>query len=255
MSLAENVVYRGSPDKALERFLARLLRHSALAGREQAEILGLKYHSAQIRPRQDIVSPGQIIDHACLIGKGLAARSDQMRNGRRQTTALHIPGDMADLHSVVRPKARWSITALTATTVLYVPHVELLSLASTYPNIALAFWRDATIDSSIIAKWLVSVGQRAAKARVAHLFCEIGVRLESADLGARDKFGLPMTQDQLADAVGITAVHLNRTLQVLRSTGLFNFTQGLVEIANWPAFAALAEFDSSYMELPKADQP
>ena len=255
MSLAENAVCEGSPEKALERFLCRLLRHSQLGDREQAEILRLTCRPAQIRPRQDIVAPGRIVDHACLIGKGLAARFDQMRNGRRQTTALHIPGDMADLHSVVRPKARWSITALTTTTVLYVPHVELRRLASTYPNIALAFWRDATIDASIIAKWLVSVGQKSAKGRVAHLFCEMGVRLEAAGLGTRNVFDLPMTQDQLADAVGITAVHLNRTMQVLRATGLFSFSQGLVEIADWPNVASIAEFDSSYMEISNADQP
>ncbi len=249
MSLFQNA----APDQALERFLARLLRHSALAGREQAEILGLPHHSAQIRARQDIVSPGRIVDHSCLIGKGLAARFDQMRDGRRQSTALHIPGDMADLHSVVRPKARWSITALTATTVLYVPHANLRCLVSTYPNIALAFWRDAALDASIIAKWLVNMGQKEAEGRVAHLFCEMGVRLEAAGLGARTMFDLPMTQDQLADAVGITAVHLNRTLQALRATGLFSFTRGLVEIDDWRDFAAIADFDSSYMEIPDGE--
>jgi CRP-like cAMP-binding protein len=255
MSLVETTAFHGSSDQALERFLARLLRHSELTDREQTAILGLSCHPAQMRPRQDIVSPGRIVDHACLIGKGLAARFDQMRNGRRQTTALHIPGDMADLHSVVRPKARWSITALAPTTVLRVPHVELRRLADTHQGIALAFWRDASIDASTIAKWLVCIGQKNARERVAHLFCEMGVRLETAGFGARHAFDLPMTQDQIADAVGITAVHLNRTMQDLRSTSIFSFNGGLVEISDWSAFAAIADFDPTYMELGNAEQP
>ena len=156
---------------------------------------------------------------------------------------------MADLLSVVRPKARWSITALTATTIAYVPHAELRRLATTYPNIALAFWRDATIDSSIMAKWLVNVGQKGAQVRVAHLFCETGIRLEVAGLGTRTRFELPMTQEQLAEAIGITAVHLNRTMQALRSNGLVNFSRGLVEISDWTAFAGIADFEPDYMEL------
>ena len=149
----------------LRRFLDRLLRRSSLFEAEQRGILNLPSHASQVAAHRDIVSPGQRVDHACLVVDGLAARFDQMRDGQRQITALHIPGDMCDLQSVVAPTAAWGIAALTTTTVLHIPHRDLRALATSHPAIALAFWRDTTADASVLAKWLGNLGRRDARAR------------------------------------------------------------------------------------------
>lgn len=139
--------------------------------------------------------PDQITSHACRIVKGLAGRFDQMRDGRRQTTALHIAGDMCDLDSVVQPKASWSITALTHVRVLFVPHQALLEAAFENPGLAIAFWRDSTADGSMLAKWIGNLGRKDAAARLAHLFCEMGLRMEVAGLGDPLARSAPRTLD------------------------------------------------------------
>lgn len=238
-----------SHQHALGQFLRRLLRHSELSKKERAAILALPSHATQIQARFEIGSPGQVVDHACLVVKGLAGRIDQMKNGRRQMTALHIPGDMCDLHSIVQPKAGWSTTALNTTTVLHVPHTSLRELTRDYPNIAMAFWRDTTTDASILAKWLANFGRRDARARLAHLLCEMGLRMEAAQIGTRTAYHLSMTQDQLSDTTGMTAVHVNRTLQSLRATGILRYQQGLVEISDWAELVAIANYTDNYLFL------
>jgi CRP-like cAMP-binding protein len=184
-----------------------------------------------------------------LISKGLAVRFDQMRDGRRQIAAFHIPGDMCDLHSVVAPTAAWGIGTLAPTTVLHVPHDELRALAVRYPAIAMAFWRDGTTDASVLAKWVGNLGRQDAHARLAHLLCEMGLRMECAGLGTRSEFTLDASQEQLADALGLTSVHVNRMLQRLRSEGLIGSANRNVTIQDWDGLAAVGEFDPAYLLL------
>lgn len=236
-----------SNHSALQGFLQRLLLRSRLTPEEQSAILNLRSHAAQVSGHRDVVSPGQVVDHACLVVDGLVGRFDQMKDGSRQITALHIPGDMCDLHSVVSPVAAWGLGAITTSTILHVPHEELRAAAVAYPAIALAFWRDTTADASVLAKWIANVGRKDALARLAHLLCEVGVRMEQAGLGARRSYSLPITQAQLADALGLTAVHVNRQLRALREGGLVRTDQRTVQIENWGKLAEIAEFDPEFL--------
>ena len=238
-----------STPRALHCFLEMLLLHSRLSSLEQQAVLSLPTRPARIRNRTDIVSPGQTVDQACLVASGLVARFDQMRSGHRQTTALHLAGEMCDLHSVVQPKASWSITALTDATVFFVPHKGLWDAALRHPNLAVAFWRDGMAQAAILAKWIGNLGRKNATARVAHLICEMGLRSESAKLGSRTNFELPMTQEQLADAAGITAVHVNRTLQLLRKDAGLTFKRPRVVVEDWSHLAGVAEFDPDFLQL------
>ncbi len=238
-----------SNHSALSRFLERLLSRSVLSAEEQQAILGLTSHTHQIRPNSDIVSPGDTVDHACLVAHGLAGRFDQMADGRRQITCLYIRGDMCDLHSVVSPTAAWGIAALTTSTVLHVPHRELRQLAATYPAVAMAFWRDVTADASVLAKWVGNVGRRDARSRIAHLLCEMGLRMEEARLGTRTCFAFEVTQQQLSDATGMTAVHVNRTIQALRADGVIQTPGRMVHVEDWDRLAGIADFDPAYLML------
>lgn len=239
---------------ALGRFLARLLRRSHLSAEEQSAILSLRSHASQASAHRDIVSQGEKVDHACLVVDGLVGRFDQMKDGRRQITALHIPGDMCDLQSVVSPVAGWGLEAMTTTTILHISHRDLRTVATVYPAIGLAFWRDTTADASILAKWVGNLGRRDASSRLAHLFCEMGMRNEQAGLGTRTEFSLPMTQSQIADATGLTSVHVNRTLQALRRDQIVSTERRTIYIENWDRLTEIAEFDPEFLLIEPLQQ-
>jgi len=236
-------------DPSIGLFLKRLLIRSALTADEQKAILSLTGDKQRFAAHADIVNPGDTVDSACLVAKGLIARYDQMLDGHRQITSFYIAGDMCDLHSVVAPKASWSISAISAVTIIRVPHRQLSERCLRYPAIAMAFWRDGTVDASIFAKWVGNLGRKNARARIAHVMCELGMRIEAAGLGTRTSFELPITQERLGEATGLTTVHVNRTLQEIRGEGLLSFRNGQAEIHNWNALAEAAEFDPAFLML------
>lgn len=236
-----------SMQAALERFLKRILLRSPLTQEERNAILGLTSSTFDVRARCDFIRPRDKVEHACLVGEGLIGRFDQMAGGARQITAFYIPGDMCDLPSVVMPVAGWGMTALSNSVLYHIPHENLRRIVVKYPNIAMAFWRDVTVDASILSKWVTNIAQMTAIAKVAHLFCELGMRMETAGLGQRDRYTLPLSQAQLAEAVGLTSVHVNRTIQELRADGALKFQDHVIEIPDWDAFTEVAEFNPQFL--------
>lgn len=242
---------RGSSSELIRPFLTRLLTRSSLGEEEQLAVLNLPIVTQQVVSNTDFVRMGDNLDHACLVLTGLVARFEQTISGARQTTVLHIEGDMADLHSVVLPKTSWGLHALTASQIGKVPHHALIAAANRYPALARAFWRDCAVDASIIATWSVSLGRRNAQARLAHLLCELKCREEAVGRFCDSGFRLPMTQAQLADVLGLTAVHVNRTIGALRTKLLVEMTGNHVTILSWPGLAQAADFDPAYLHLEK----
>jgi len=238
----------------VSRFVRRLLSRSALDVNEQQALLRLSGQVAQMRPNQEFVTAGETVDHSCLVADGLAARHDQVGDGARRYTAFYVPGDMCDLDSMACPTTVSGLLALTATTILRVPHVELRRLVDGYPGIALAFSRDKAAEASIRAEWTRNLTRKPARARMAHLICEMGVRMELAALGARHSFRLDVAQQHLAEALGITSVHVSRTLQSLRSTGLLRTKSQRIFIEDWSGLASLGRFDSSYLLVDGPDR-
>jgi CRP-like cAMP-binding protein len=242
-----------SSPSALHRFVTRLSSRSTLTSEEIAAVLNLKNTAHDARANYDIVSPGQVVQESCLVAGGLVGRFEQLENGARQITALHIPGDMCDLHSVVMPKVQWRLQALTTTTYLRIPHSEVRSVAREYGALAEAFWRDCVVDAAIISQWVVTTGRRNAKSRLAHLLCEIGVRMEHAGAGTRTSYLFDVSQEHLGDMLALSAVHVNRTLQDIRTANLISSSGRYVTINDWDALAALGEFDPEYLGI--VDQP
>lgn len=237
--------------EAFALFLRRLMLRSPLTEAEQAAVLGLEAASIEAVVRGDIVSPGERVSFACLVADGAAGRFDQMADGRRQNVAFYIPGDMCDLPSVVLPIAGWGITALTPSTIIRVPHEALREAADQHPALATAFWRDTVADAAALAKAAANIGRKDAQARLAHLFCELGIRMEAAGLGTRTHYRLPVNQEQLADATGLTSVHVNRMLRMLREAGLVEFRGQQVEVTDPQRLASVAEFDPRYLLLDR----
>jgi CRP-like cAMP-binding protein len=244
---------------ALQLFVDRLTSRSVLTDEEVTAVLGLEGKIRKVASHVDYVRYGEQVDHSCLLMDGLVGRYGQNRDGGRQITCFHIPGDMADLVSLVSPKTGWGLVALTPTTLLSVPHENLRRLTANYPGIAEAFWRDSVADGSIFSEWLVNVGRRAALARLAHVFCEMAVRSEQAGLGDRSTYPLPVTQTDLADATGLTNVHVNRTLKELRERSIVDLRGGTVTIDNWDLLVATGDFDPAFLLLqgraPRIAQP
>ena len=115
------------------------------------------------------------------------------------------------------------------------------------PAINEALWRDSLIDASIFREWVLNVGRRDAKARIAHMLCEFASRRQAAGLGSPERFELPMTQEQIGDATGLTPVHVNRMLHALAADGVIVRDQREVEITDWPKMRRIADFDPAYL--------
>lgn len=231
----------------LALFVERLCSRSVLSQEEQDAIHSLPAHASQIDAHFDFVRLGETVAYSTFVLDGLVGRFDQIGSGSRQITALHIPGDMTDLHSVVAPTATSALEALTTSTILKIPHTALRAVARKYPAVAEAFWRDEAVNSMILAQWVVNVGCRAAKSSLAHLLCEMACRYKvEADAGTF-RFQFPMTQSQLGDALGLTSVHINRTLGVLGGIGT-SFKGQTVCIEDWDKLCALGDFDRGYLQ-------
>lgn len=231
----------------LQRYLGRLTSRSLLQREEQQAILDLPTHAAQVQSNQDFVCLGDSPDHACLIVAGLVGRFGQNAEGGRQITAFHIPGDMADLHSVVQPRAGSALQALSTTTILRIPHEALRRVAARYPAVAEAFWRDCMVDAAILSQWVVNVGRRNARTRMAHLICETATRSRKVGESQALTFEFAITQAHLADSTGMTAVHVNRTLKSLGDVVKLSGTFALIH--DWERLAAIGEFDADYLQI------
>jgi CRP-like cAMP-binding protein len=234
---------------ALELFADRLASLSVMSPQDYQSILGLAGRVSQARANLDIISPGQAADHACLVVQGLLGRFGQLRDGTRQITALHIPGDVANFHSVAVPGAASAMQALSTTTIILLPHAELRRIAAASPAIANAFWAYSAIDAAILAEWTINVGRRTAQARLAHLLCEFGLRMEQAGQGARESFTLEATQVQLGDALGLTSIHVSRTFKALRNEKVIAVDGRTIQILNWTELTRLGDFDPAYLQL------
>jgi CRP-like cAMP-binding protein len=236
-------------NSALAPFLRKVLRRSILSDDEQAAILALPIRLEQVAAQRDFVRLGENVSHSCLIVAGLAGRFGQGREGNRQITALHIPGDMADLHSAVTPEATSALQALTPTTIGKIPHSAIRRTAAAYPAVAEALWRECVIDGAVLSEWVVNIGRRNASMRLAHLLCETAFRYRMGDVVEHFPFAFPATQQHLADMLGLTPVHVNRTLRVLDTSGLVRSKRGVVEILSWQRICEFAEFDPVYLQL------
>jgi len=225
-------------------FVERLAARSVLTEEERRQILALPAHSIRLSKKQDFVHINEETSYACLVGFGMVGRFGQTSTGVRQITALHVPGDMVDLHSTVRPVGIGGLCALTETTIFRIPHTALREIAAAYPAIAEAFWRDCMLDAAVLMQWVVNVGRRDAQTRLAHIFCEMAIR-SGADREVLRDYVFPLTQEQLGDAAALTSVHVNRSMKALQ--GLVTLKGGRVRIHNWLKLAQRGEFEDSYL--------
>ena len=231
---------------SLQPLVDRLCLRSHLTTSEKEAILALPTQDTRLRSRQDLVQLHQDATSSSLIVSGLVARFGQTADGSRQITALHIPGDMVGLDYAIRPVGVGGLIALCDTVLLSIRRAAIQGLILRYPAVTEALWRDCMVDAAIALDWAVNVGRRKSRARLAHLFCEMAVRYGGSQ-GPLPRYRFPITQEQLADATGLTAVHINRTNTWLKKAGLVRSKNGQVEILDWHALVRFGEFEPSYL--------
>ncbi|MET3889970.1 CRP-like cAMP-binding protein [Bosea sp. OAE506] len=217
---------------------------------EEAALLeGLTFRRRLLRKGEELVAQHSQPSESCLVLTGVTAREVLLDDGKRQITALHIPGDFVDLHAFLLKVMDHSVVALTDCEAAYVPHRELLRVVERSPHLGRLFWLSTVIDGAIQRAWITSGGRRSATAHFGHLICELYLRLEAVGLASEGRFVFPVPQNELADALGFSLVHVNRTLQDLRATGLVSWKGSAVSILDFDGLARLSQFDPTYLNL------
>ena len=194
-----------------------------------------------------VVREGQETSECSLLLRGIAYRQKLLRDGSRQIISFHIPSEFVDLQNGLLRLADHSVQSLYRTELAMIPRTALMDVADRRPSVRMAMWIDTLIDASIFREWVVNVGRRDARTRIAHLLCELALRLERNAPGQDEMLDFPITQEQLADATGLTPVHTNRTLQSLRREGLIQLNSGLLRVLDWEGMREIGDFDELYL--------
>lgn len=220
-----------------------------LSEEERQALQGLPVRIALFEADQDIVRIGDHPSQSCLLLKGFTCVYKMTSEGKRQIMGLHVPGDVPDLQSLHLKVMDNSIATITPCTVGFIQHEDLRRVCERYPRITAAFWRETLVDASIFREWMLNIGRREAYTRVAHLLCEFLMRLKAVGLATDNTFDLPITQAELADAIGTSTVHVNRVLQALRADGLIQSRGSQMIIPDWAKLQEAGDFDPLYLHL------
>ena len=235
----------------IEAHLLKLRARDEVSPEEEGAIRGLFTETREVPADRTIVRAGEELSVSLLLIEGLLCRYKDLRDGSRQISELHVAGDFADLHGFTLKRLDHSVLALTRCRIAVAPHERLKALTREHPHLARLYWFGTNLDAAIHREWMLSLGRRSALSRAAHLFCELHVRLGLVGLADDAGYALPLTQTDLAECLGLTPVHVNRTLKELREGGLVEFRGGRVTIANLDGLRRVGEFDDSYLYLER----
>lgn len=230
-------------------FLLNLGQRDHLSPEEVGIVEQLSTRRRRFAAKSDIVCEGDKPQDSCLLLSGFAARYNVLENGRRQITAVHIAGEFVDLHSLLLAEMDHSVLALNDCEIALVSHEILRDLTHTHPHLTRMFWTMTIIDAAVYRQWLVAAGRLSAVAQIGHFLCELYVRLNVVELAGDHTFRLPMSQSDLGDAMGLSLVHVNRTLQELRRDGYIEWQGDQVKILDWAGLKKVSEFDPVYLNL------
>lgn len=231
----------------LGRFLTRLRVRDDLSPREEQALRGACEQVVEFRAGHRLVRAGTELTHSTLVVDGFLSRYKDVAGGQRQIQEIHVPGDFADLHGFVLKTLDHHIGALTPVRIALFPHDRLRLITEGEPHLSRLLWFFTLIDASIQREKIRTVGRRNAEPRIAHLLCELYLRLELVGLAGGLRFALPLTQADIGDATGLTAIHVNRMLKRLREDGVATVRDGEAVIHDWPRLQKIAEFDPAFL--------
>jgi CRP-like cAMP-binding protein len=237
------------PSSAL---MAKLSSSMPLSDAARRAIKALPATVQELGPNIDFIHPGDRSTSCCLVLSGWMGRFALLPHGERQFLALHITGDIPDLQTLHLPIVDHGICTFTQVTVALIPHEAMHDLMAHHPDAAAALWREVLVTASITNEWLIGLGRRSGPKRLAHLLCELYVRQKVAGLVKEDgRCALPITQTVLADALGLTSVHVNRILKELRTERVIQLMKRSLTILDWTHLKVFGEFDPLYLHLDR----
>jgi CRP-like cAMP-binding protein len=229
----------------------KLSSRAKLSAREIRILDAVPFQTRDVAADQDLAREGDRPSVCILLVDGFAARYRTLADGRRQILSFQIAGDFMDLQSFTLDRLDHSIGTLTSSRVAIFSHSSISELIAE-PSLARLFWHETLVDSAIFREWIVNVGRRNAYQRVAHVLCELVTRMEAVGLARDGICDLPLTQSELADATGLSTVHVNRVIQELRRENLITLRSRTFSALNWTGLKMAAEFDASYLQLGSA---
>jgi CRP-like cAMP-binding protein len=239
-----------SSSATLEPLVRKLAYWHKLDSADRAALLALPHTVRGLEPHHYIVRERDRATQSCVMLSGFSIRHKIVGGGYRQIVSIHMKGELVDLQNSLLGTADHSVQMLTRGQVAFIPRDEITRLAFERPAVGRAMWIDTLVDASIFREWVANVGRRDARTRIAHLLCEIALRLKVAGMGEQTGYQLPMTQEQLGDATGLTSVHVNRTLKLLEAEGLIErLSPRSITIGDWKKLSEVGDFDSNYLHL------
>lgn len=245
-----------SQDPILLKLLRKFQSRGTLSDADCAAIMALPYTLRIYEAPAYVLREGEPTKkHCSFVLSGFAFRQKLTVTGARQILSLHMAGDFLDLQHIFLHRADHSVQALSRLETADIDQQALQSLILDHPAVGRAMWVDALIEASIFREWVVNVGRRDARARVAHLLCEFAARLEASGIAEANGYSLPMTQEQLGDAVGLTSVHVNRTLKALAEDGLIHRDKRQLRFDDWARLRQVGDFSALYLHLDQTPPP
>jgi len=236
-------------DKIWAPLFQRLKTTTGADEEDLQALAALPFTLRHYRENQTMLRDGERPSECCLVADGFCIRSKMIADGRRQILSIHIPGDLPNLQMLHFSAVDHDLIALSDCTLAFIARKPLNDLIRERPAVGDMFWRDTLVDAAVSREWIVNVGQRSADSRLAHLIVELRERLRLVGRLIDNTFALPLTQEQLGEAMGVTSVHTNRILRGLRVDGVLELQRGTVRILNEHKLQALAQFDGRYLHL------
>lgn len=237
----------------LSGFLRELEAQVQLSSDDIAAVLALPFRLRRVDPDSYLVREGSVPAQCALLIEGFAFRQKTTGDGARQIMAVCIPGDAVDLQNMFLDISDHGVQMLTRGLVADIPREALQEIVLSRPTIGRGVIQLTLVEASILREWVVNVGRRDARERIAHLLCEFAVRLEVRNLAPNHDFELPMTQEELADATGLTPVHVNRVLKGLETEGLISRRRRHIHFTDWRALQDVGDFSRAYLHIAGED--
>lgn len=227
------------------RFLLGRVRH-ALSERELDIVEGLIENVEHFSGQHRVLERGDVVNKSTLLIEGFVARVIE-RDGKRHIVAIHVPGDFVDLHGFALKRLDHSVVTIGTARLGYVSHDRLTRLLAEEPHLARLLWFSTLLDAAIHREWILKLEQLNADGRLAHLIAELWHRLDFVGLADPMGFAFPLTQVELADACGTTAIHLNRVVRQLREHSIADISRGRITIFDMDRLKELGQFERSYL--------
>ncbi len=242
---------RADGGSMIDKLLLKLRLRDEVSDSEEAVLRGAMSHTVDHPQGRTFIRSGIELTTSNLLIDGVVCRYKDLADGSRQMLELHVPGDFVDLHSFPLKRLDHNVMALVPSTLGVFPHERLQAITQDEPHLSRLLWLSTLLDASIHREWLLSLGRRSAIQRIAHLFCELYIRLGVVKQTQQASYHLPLTQSQISELKGLTPVHVNRTLKELREQAIVTFRSDVVSIHDWKRLQAVAEFDPGYLFMEK----